>query len=65
MKNKLTKKPPHIGKRVILSGVKYAAQQLGVSEIHLRFVLQGKRPSKVLTDRVRQKFPALLGELPQ
>jgi hypothetical protein len=65
MKNKSAKKPPFVGRKEVLSGLKYAAERLGVSEVHLRFVLQHKRDSKVLTERVRKQFPALLGELPQ
>jgi hypothetical protein len=65
MRKAVTKKPPYVGRSVVLAGVGYAAGVLGVSEGHLRFVLQGKRESKVLTDRVRKRFPALLGEVPQ
>lgn len=50
-----------VGLSVRFTGIKLAAKELGVNENHLRFVLQGKRSSLRLTERVRQKFPALLG----
>ncbi len=56
---------PSVKESIRFTGIYFAAEKLGVSVVHLRLVLKGVRESKKLTDRVRAKFPALLGKAVQ
>lgn len=46
----------------IRKGINQAARDLGVSRPHLWFVLNGKRESKALMERIRMVHPELLSE---
>ena len=59
----MKKRVPFVGRVQTYRGLRYAASVLGVHESHLRRMLQGKRQSKRLRERVRVIFPQLLEEV--
>lgn len=59
----MKKRVPFVGRVQTFRGLLYASSVLGCDVSHLRRMLQGKRQSKRLRERVREKFPQLLEEV--